>query len=196
MPRPIPKHLTQEERDNLVREAQKNYKYAICGYVSLATDGRILVCKKRAGAGTSHKGVGKCWKHGGRGRPITTGAGVVYKPDVEMKTLLQKAKDFHLKQVKDHIESVRLAKVIVDDLAGKSSLDVMQIELLRRVLDTKLRAESLQLKAQESEAFSFDRVINLVAQILEIIDREVTDVATKRRLLQEIKDKVTVFERK
>ena len=195
MPRPIPKNLTQEQRDSLVKEAQKNYKYVICGYVSLARDGQILVCKKPAGSGTTHKGVGKCHKHGGRGRPITTGTGIMHKPDVELPTLLQKAKVFHLKQVKDHLESVKLAKVIVDDLAGKRSLDGMQIELLRRVLDTKLKAESLQLKAQESEAFSFDKVLNLVAQILAIIDSQIKDIAVKRELLQKIKDTVTVFER-
>jgi len=185
--KPKPKDIPEEELEQLIAEVQKTKDYKICGYVSVMPDGTLKVCKYSAGAGTPHPGVGRCKFHGGVGRPMTTGRQLVYKTG-EVKTLLDKAKALHINQVEDHIESLRLATTIVEELASTSTLDPTRIEVLRRVLETKIKAEELQIKRQEKDALTFEEVTLMLSNILSIIDEEVKEINVKRRIFSKVKD--------
>lgn len=195
--KPKPKDIPEEELEKLIANAQATKDYKICGYVSVMPDGTLKVCKYSAGAGTPHPGVGRCKFHGGVGRPMTTGRQLVYKTD-GVKTLLDKARELHVKQVEDHMESLRLATAIVEELASTSTststLDPTRIEVLRRVLETKIKAEELQIKRQEKDVLTFDEIAVMLSNILAIIDEEVKDINIKRRIFSKIKD-ITIIRR-
>jgi len=184
--KPKPKDIPEEELEKLIAEAQKKKDYKICGYVSVMPDGTLKVCNYSAGGGTSHPGVGRCKFHGGVGRPMTTGNQLVYKPK-ELKTLLDKSKELQIRQVEDHMESLRLATTIVEELASISTLDPTRIEVLRRVLETKIKAEELQIKRQEKDMLTFNEITSIISNILEIIDEEVKDINIKKRIFSKIK---------
>jgi hypothetical protein len=48
---------------SIPRNVESTKPYPVCGSV---TKGSEFLCAQPAGAGTEHKGVGRCWKHGGR----------------------------------------------------------------------------------------------------------------------------------
>ncbi|HRS26052.1 MAG TPA: hypothetical protein P5140_05865 [Methanofastidiosum sp.] len=194
MPRPRP-DLPEEEVQKLVEEAQKQKEYPICGYVSLKSDGAITVCKMKAGWGTQHPGVGYCRKHGGVGRPIVTGLYLKYKPGEELKTLYQKAQELHVKQIQDHLETLRLIKVVVTELSQTVDLNPVRVDELLKSLTVLLKAEELQLKAQEKNMFTMEQVLSFVGQIIRIIEETVEEPALITKLLMKIKEKVVLFER-
>jgi len=193
MPKAPPK-LSEEQVKVLIEEAQKTKPYKICGYITQRSDGTINVCKSKAGAGTHHVGEGRCRKHGGVGRPIVTGKYIVHKAGRNMKTLFEKAQELHLKQIQDHMETLRLIKVIVTELSQVCTLDSAKIDELLKSVMVLLKAEELQLKAQERNMFTFEQVASFIGQIIDIIESELKDPTVIARILSRIKEQVVLLE--
>ena len=185
-----PKNLGKTDIEILVADTQKEKNYPICGYISAKSDGTFSVCKQKAGAGTQHTGEGRCRDHGGCGRPMTTGNWGIYKPE-EIQTLFQKVSNYHTLLMKDHEETLKYANILVEELSKtplNSEKDSTRLEVLRRCIETKAKVEQLQFKRLEKDTLSFLEVSKLFSQVLTIIDQEVTDIVSKKRIFSKIKD--------
>jgi hypothetical protein len=188
--RPRPTTLSEEEITKLKSDAQAKKLYTICGYVSANRDGTITVCKNQAGKGTPHPGQDNCKWHGGYGRKMTTGNQSAYKPEL-VKTLFDKVAEYKHIQEKDHDESLKYATILVEEL---SKIDLQyapidKIEMVRRVLETKIKAEDLQLKRKEKGLITVEEVSLLLQGMLSVLEEEIKDIGLRKRITLKLKDR-------
>jgi|GEM_PF-2079786 len=182
--------LPPEEEKRLIEEVEKEKGFKICGYISYDENNNLTVCKKSAGWGTTHVGQGRCRLHGGVGRPATSGKWVVYHGG-DIKTIFDRVKEYEDVLVKDHQESLKIVYAlfgVLDEVVRSGKIDVTTIEAIRRVLETKVKIEELELKRRKLEESSFTReeVLVLVRRIFEVIEECISSVEEKRKVFSRI----------
>jgi len=183
-------NVSPEESAKLIEEAQKDKDYKICGFIFYDKNNNVSVCTKPAGWGTSHPGEGKCRLHGGVGRPCITGKRSIFKSS-NIKTLYERIQEYKDILVKDHQESLKLVHAllnILDEVIKTSHLDVTTIEAIRRVLETKVKIEELELKRQEKSHVTEEEILMLVSSILDVIDECVSNIEEKKKIFSRIKN--------
>jgi len=191
--------LPPEEEKRLIEEVEKEVGYRICGYISYDENNNLKICKKPAGWGTAHAGQGKCRLHGGVGRPVTSGKWVTYR-NSDVKTIFERVKEYEDVLVKDHQESLKIVYAlfnILDEVVRSGRVDVTTIEAIRRVLETKIKIEELELRRKklEESTFTEEEVLVLVRRIFEIIEECVSSIEEKRKIFTRIAN-LSFFKRK
>lgn len=177
---PIVNRLTPDEKRELqeriaLREQEKGYK--ICGGRHRSDLQKF--CDRPAGEGTDHKGIGRCYMHGGRNQsPASknwTAGGKLSQikyPDIIQK-IEQLKQDRDVFDLRDHIFLMEaVAQTILQEA---DSLD--DLKDLVKVVDTVTKSVQRlhDIEVGRKYVISVENLGNVIGRVVEVIERHVPD---------------------
>lgn len=158
-------------------------------------------CQRPAGWGTDHKGSGRCKLHGGCSTGPKTGqlrySDYVPENLVELYEVFSSETDKDIKSLNDEIAMLRariavLASKNIDikdekgkitDFEGRYDGTIVgYVEALRRLIESKQKIEE-GIKSH----ITVDVVVRAVQSFIQIVDKTVSDIATKKRIAGELR---------
>ena len=158
-------------------------------------------CKKQSGWGTDHFGIGRCKLHGGCSTGPKSGklrySECLPEPLMEMYEQFSVESDFDIKSLNDEIAMLRarIAAITTKNvdikneegrlIAVEGHLDQKlcgMVETVRRLIETKQKVEE-----GKKTHVTIDIAIKTVEQVIMIIDKNVTDLALKKKIAGELR---------
>lgn len=177
---PIIHRLTPDQRRELehritLREQEKGYK--VCGARKKPDLDRF--CERPAGEGTDHKGIGRCYRHGGRNQSPASknwkANGVTAQikyPDIITK-IEQLKQDRDVFDLRDHIFLMEaVAQTILQEAENVNDL----IPLVK-VVDTITKAVQRlhEIEVGRKYVISVENLGGVIGKVVEVIERHVPD---------------------
>lgn len=191
-----------------VARTQEGYKYKICGHAKISEDGEIVVCRRKAGTMTLHKGEGYCSHHDGR-VPHKSGLYSQYIghfPTLQSIFEETQARDSQLKGLNEEVGLARsvLAQFLEEltpiDKIGKTTEEVIKMEADRisaisRILTVieairKLVETHASVSQKNQMTVTFEGFNMAIWCIQRIISEEVTDTGMQAKIFLRLASEV------
>lgn len=155
------------------------------------------ICHQKAGAGTDHKGYGRCWKHSGNLQEL--GRGALRWNQLEMETfpgVMKKANDLRLQLKNDDYFNLREHIILMEAIAMTILERAKTMEDLGAVIQyiekcTKVIQRLDEIEHGRKLVIDYQGVTLILAKVQNAVERYVTDSYTKDLIARDIAGLIT-----